>query len=246
MIIEVLEQKYKCGCNKGMGMIEIPNILGKLNSIIEWDFVKFPVVKDPNYTDEQREQFINETDPVLLQDENYIPKGYIENKKFLGDDPELKPGDVFEIEKGQIVAVEDKDKLVLIVSETGYGALQRIWDEKINIEVKLFFNNPNFTTFEWTNESKEPSEDFDKEYRPHYSIYKLWKDRFLPGRVDNNNLNIKVKIQSEDYFFPVEIYMKDWSILYKSSLIDEDQIEDIFMDILSGFYNNFNRLKLNN
>lgn len=42
MIIEVLAQKYRCGCEKGMADLVIPGILVKLNAVIEWDFCRFP------------------------------------------------------------------------------------------------------------------------------------------------------------------------------------------------------------
>lgn len=41
MIIEVLAQKYRCGCEKGMADLVIPGILVKLNAVIEWDFADF-------------------------------------------------------------------------------------------------------------------------------------------------------------------------------------------------------------
>lgn len=42
MVIEVLKNKYKCGCNRGTADLKKAGILDKLNAIIEWDISRFP------------------------------------------------------------------------------------------------------------------------------------------------------------------------------------------------------------
>ena len=114
MVIEVLEQKYKVGCNRGMGYIEKNYLLTQLNTIIEWSFCTFP--KHENEDGEE-----------------------VEDRKFLGEDPELKPGDVFLFE-GQIIAIDSEKRMVLIVSETGRKALDRIWTDVIEPEIEMIFD----------------------------------------------------------------------------------------------------------
>src|SRR5574344_1451844 len=111
MIIEVLEQKYKVNCNRGIAKIEKPYLLTELNMIIEWDFCTFPKTLDPDKLEKDEDGNIippKETDPRELE------SLLIENKKFLGDDPELKPGDVF-LFRGQVIAVNSETMLVLVV-----------------------------------------------------------------------------------------------------------------------------------
>ena len=46
MVIEILSQKYKCDCGRGLAKYEETDLLDKLNYLIEWDFVQYPIVKD--------------------------------------------------------------------------------------------------------------------------------------------------------------------------------------------------------
>ena len=267
MIIEVLDQKYRCGCNRGVSKIEKPGILGKLNAIIEWDFCKFPRInkEDSELTADEKElkdkinglggtsDTIKELSGAIkeLLDQSGITdlsvlddKFTKENRTVLGEEPELKPGDCF-LFKGQVIAVNDNDSLVLIVSETGALALERVWEEHIEPELKLMFNT--YETGEVTHEVSSIDsipENFEGNYSVPYYLYKIWKDRFVKGRgYLEKNLCIKTTIESEITFLPVTIYLLDWSVRYNLEEIEEDQIELVTHELLSWFYEKYSRLK---
>lgn len=120
MIIEVLAQKYRCGCEKGMADLVIPGILVKLNAVIEWDFCRFP----EEIKHEKKDSADENSEEIEVR---------TELRDFLGEDPELKPGNCF-LYKGQVIAVDSADRLILVVSETGYGALDRIYEENFKTE----------------------------------------------------------------------------------------------------------------
>ena len=231
MIVEILSQKYKCGCEKGMAELSIPGILTKLNTIIEWDFCRFP------------EEIIQEkTDP---NDENSeVVERKVEKRDFLGDDPELKPGNCF-LYKGQVIAVDSEDRLILVVSETGYGALDRIYEENLKTEFEMMFNNFEVSDVKWeVEESGNISEEFDEVYQVPYSYYNIWKERFVAGRgFLSPGLCLKVVMDSDDFIRPIELYMLDWSVKYKSTQLEPDEVEYATKEVLSWFYDNYKRVK---
>lgn len=218
MVIEILAQKYKTGCGRGMAIIEYPSLLVKLNLIIEWDLCTFPMKRKEA-----------ETDPD------------IEDREFLGTDPELKPGDCFMVSGGQVIAVESPEKLVLVVSETGHGALQRIWDESIAPELEMYFSGSG-VEIEHEVASEVPSE-FSESYRPGYHKYKIWKSKYITGRgYLEKGLCIKVEMTSDLFVFPVVLYMLDWEVRYNPEDIDETEIEVAVDNVLAWFYNNYPRI----
>lgn len=107
MLITILNQNYKVGCEKGIYAEERPGIFSKLNRIIEWDKCTWP------------------------EDSDKKP-----NTKFLGDVPELKSGNCF-VYDGNVIALDRQDRLVLVLSETGPLALRRICNEIIDTESAL-------------------------------------------------------------------------------------------------------------
>lgn len=219
MIVEILAQKYKCGCNRGMTAIEYPSLLGKLNAIIEWDYCKFP--------------------PKAGGKED-SPEA--EDREFLGEDPELKPGNCF-LYRGQVIAVDSNEKLVLVVSETGHGALQRIWDEDIKPELEMMFYTAEVSDVKWEATNTIPSE-FSETWRVPYYIYKIWKEHFVKGRgFLETGLCIKTVMESENFIYPIELYLMDWSVRYNPSILDEEEVEVAVNDLLSWFYNNYQRIK---
>lgn len=246
MIIEVLEQTYKCGCNRGLGALEEEGILLRLNMIIEWKFCKFPVqevktgkmiTKKEKVTKEdgtEEEQDI-EVEEVILE----------ENKKFLGDEPELKPGNVFMF-RGQVIAVDSEDRLVLVISETGAFALDRIYKEHIEPEIEMTFNNYeiNDVTYEVIESASNIPGDYDTEFTVPYMLYSIWKDKFLTGRgFLKKGLLLHATLDSEDFIFPLDFIMSDWSVTYKSSqLLDEKMAERAILELLSGFYEKYPRI----
>lgn len=231
MIIEVLSQKYRCGCERGMAEFVLPGILIKLNSIIEWDFCRFP------------EEIVQEkADPT---DENsQVVERKIEKRNFLGDDPELKPGNCF-LYKGQVIAVDSEDRLILIVSETGYGALDRIYEENLKTEFEMMFNEFNVEDVKWeVEESGIIPDEFDEVYQVPYNYYNIWKERFVAGRgFISPGLCLKVTMESDTFWGPLDFYMLDWSVRYKSSQLEPDEVEYAVKELLSWFYNHYKRIK---
>lgn len=207
MIIEVLKQKYKCGCNRGINKFSQSNLLMKLNTVIEWQYSRGK--------------------------ENLIKKDEA--------DPELQPGDVF-LYKGQVVGVNDQDSLVLVVSETGAFALQRLWDEHISVEIGLMFNsNPLDLTLRYEAVSSYPT-DFE-EYRPEYKLYNIFRERFINGRGFEPDFCIKVEINSDDYLISPIVYLRRWSILYDPEEFEASQLPELSKTIVSWFYENTTRIK---
>jgi len=231
MIIEVLSQKYRCGCERGMAEFVLPGILIKLNSIIEWDFCRFP------------EEIVQEkADPT---DENsQVVERKIEKRNFLGDDPELKPGNCF-LYKGQVIAVDSEDRLILIVSETGYWALDRIYEENLKTEFEMMFNEFNVEDVKWeVEESGIIPDEFDEVYQVPYNYYNIWKERFVAGRgFISPGLCLKVTMESDTFWGPLDFYMLDWSVRYKSSQLEPDEVEYAVKELLSWFYDHYKRIK---
>lgn len=231
MIIEVLSQKYRCGCERGMAEFVLPGILIKLNSIIEWDFCRFP------------EEIVQEkADPT---DENsQVVERKIEKRNFLGDDPELKPGNCF-LYKGQVIAVDSEDRLILIVSETGYGALDRIYEENLKTEFEMMFNEFNVEDVKWeVEESGIIPDEFDEVYQVPYNYYNIWKERFVAGRgFISPGLCLKVTMESDTFWGSLDFYMLDWSVRYKSSQLEPDEVEYAVKELLSWFYDHYKRIK---
>lgn len=242
MIIEVLAQKYKCGCERGMAELRISEILSKLNAIIEWDFCRFPLIEEE--TDEEEEVVVGTDDSGNEIKETKKKIITVEKRDFLGDDPELKPGDVF-LYKGQVIAVDSPERLILIVSETGYGALDRIYEESMKVEFDLLFNDYqiNDVKYEVVENGTVP-EEFDETYPVPYNLYNIWKERFLAGRgFLEKGLCLKVTMDAEDFIFPVDFIMTDWNIKYKSSQLEQDEVGLAVNELLSWFYENYRRVK---
>lgn len=243
MVISVLDQKYKCGCNKGISAIEEPSLLSKLNSIIEWNFCTFPSKKETI-----TEKVINDSGEEVEESSTVE----VEDRNFLGEEPELKPGNVFLFDE-QIIAVDSNQRLVLIVSPTGYNALDRIYKEIIEVEFEQFFGGGEVNSVDWkVIEDGIIPEKFDITYSVPYHKYKIWKDKFIDGRsFVKNGLAISVTIDTNNYMFPIDLVMTDWNIRFSSEDLGGDEenpevkfiMEVISNDLLSWFYNNYTRVK---
>lgn len=236
MIITVLGQKYKCGCNRGMTALEKPSLLPKLNSIIEWDLCEFP-------TKLEEKEIVTSSDGGKddIKTKSMVE---VEDRNFLGDDPELKPGNCFLFE-GQVIAVDSNDRLVLLVSETGHGALDRIYEETIKPEIELTFNGFEDTNAKWEvpNDSTDFLKQFDGEYKVPYHLYKIFKDHFVEGRgFLKTGMVIKATMESDNFVFPIDFCLTDWKIKYKTSQLEEDEIESAVIELLSWFYSNYPRI----
>lgn len=162
---------------------------------------------------------------------------------------ELKPGDCFLFD-GQIIAVDSKDCLVLLFSETGFNSLERIYNDVIILEFNLLsgINGTEEVTWESIkdeDEKKKLLEEFDGEYQVPYNIYKEFRDHFIARRGFTNeegDFCIKAQITSDLIIIPVDILLLKWKIKYKSSQSEERDIKFIVNSALSWFYNNYKRV----
>ena len=171
MKIEVLPQKYKIGCQRGMNYLEKPGLLSKLNMIIEWPKCSFPHVPDH---DEEREtgEVDDEGNPITQ-----TIHVFKEDRTFLGDDPELKPGNCFKL-GGQLIAVDSDDRLVLMVSETGTYALQRLWEEKILPEIEMIFNDYDTDDVEMEDVAPEDVPGDLESAKVEWKYWDIWRKQF--------------------------------------------------------------------
>ena len=238
MIITVLSQIYKCGCNRGITAIEKSSLLPKLNAIIEWDLCEFPTKLEKTVEKETDE----EGKEIEVEKEVEV-----EDRNFLGEnEPELKPGNCFLL-NGQVIAVDSVDRLVLIVSETGAGALNRLWKECIEPEIDLVFNSYDTEKVDWkvVEENQDVVEnEYDQTYKVPYNLYKIWKDHFVEGRgFLKRGLMIEAKMESDNFIFPIDFLLEDWSIKYKSLQLEEDEVEYAVKECLCWFYNKYPRIK---
>lgn len=217
MIITILRNKYRIGSNKGMTYIDIPDLLFKVNTIIDWDLCTFP--PKPDNMEEQ-------------------------DREFLGKDPELKVGDMFIIGSGQVCAFENENRLILCISESGYGALQRIYDEQISVEFDYKMNYIG-TKVEFNNIQPDqiPKDNVDI-YNVPYSTMIMFKERFLMGRPEYTPF-LEVTMETDNFFMPIHLYISDWKILFdQSSCLPEEAFEETTKELMSWFYNNYPALKL--
>ena len=171
MKIDVLEQKYKVGCERGINYIDKPGLLTKLNMIIEWPKCSFPQEFDH---DEERETGeINDEGKPVTQ----VVHIFKENRNFLGDEPELRPGNCFKLD-GQLIAVDGPDRLVLMVSETGGFALQRLWEEKIAPEIEMIFNDYDTDDVEISDVDLSNIPEGLESGKVEWKYWNLWKNQF--------------------------------------------------------------------
>ena len=228
MIITILTQKYKTGCGRGMAMIDKVHLLSHLNMIIDWSKCEWPTKEE-------------EVEVENLMGEKSTEKRQVPDTKFLGDIPELKPGNCFQVD-GQIVAVDSEDRLVLIVSETGPTALKRLWEDMIEPEIDMNFYVSSVSDVRWEKSEKSSIPgDFEPVTIP-YNIYKIWKDRFLKksGVDDGDNLCLKMEIEDDDLIFPVDIYFLKWNVMVKKDdFMDEDHVREIVKRTMTWFYERY-------
>ena len=180
---------------------------------------------------------MKESEITLFMIDASSPLG-VEDKEFLGKEPELKPGNMF-VYDGQVIACDTNDRLILVISETGALALQRIYDNIITLEFDLKFNYENpHVTFEKSDISNIP--DNYEEYTVPYYLMMLFKNNFLLGRdFPRKDLCLKTVLDSDNYVLPVTIYVLDWKVKYDPILIDKEQIGDTVKELFSWFYSNY-------
>ena len=205
---------------------EEPNLLFKLNSIIEWDFVTWPLKPGSE----------------IERDENY-----------LGPEKELKKGDAFSIgESGnlQVIRILGENKIGLEHTETGGFALKRLVDTVISPEIFMTFSHNILPSQVNVEKVDEVPGNFTVEKRINYNQWTLFADRFFPGRESDWSKEDKIKIMAETDFlpWPVILYIdfKTKSLYFEedSGFNDDDFLSEFMKDIWSWFFNNYRRLKV--
>lgn len=206
---------------EGYPTYEEYGLLYKLNSIIEWDFVKYPKKQGED----------------------------VEDKNYLAPDNVLQPGDAFSLgESGnlQLIRVISENKIGLEHTETGGLALERVVNSIISPEIKMFFNNSigvsgiTFEKFDW---EKVP-ESHGWEYKIPYDLYKIFSDRFFPKR-DEFLGGMKITIETDMSVFPIECYLYKSNIKFnEDDVIEKEFIDELVKDMLAWFYNNHERLEV--
>ena len=216
MVITVTQSKYQVGCGRGYG-IEIPNLVLKLNLIVDKDRSEWP---KPTDTRTQEEIDSGVPEPVVKT--------------------ELEEGDVFELE-GTVFAI-DHDRLVQIVSETGGLAIKRIYEETIKPELEFSYFDDEENDYSWEEvDSIQP--EFSDEYSMPYSWMKVWKDNFVKDRNLRPKYIIKVTITDSILGFKREIYITPSKVLYSGNQFSEEEIEWYIKKVLSWFYVEIGRVK---
>lgn len=245
MIIAVLDQKYKIGSGRGISAIEKPGLLQKLNLIIEWDLCSFPK-KEVGKKEEEVDVLDDEGNPTGEKTKKEVPI-LEEDKEFLGKEPELKPGNCF-LYDGQVIGIDTEERLVLLVTETGPLAIQRLWDDTIEPELTLVYNDSPVDRVDWQliEEKNLPPDVELEEGRIDYKYWKIWRDRFVEGRLDKEFKSlIECKLESDDFLLPITIYLKPWSFLYSpDSMVDEEMTKEVVMQTLSWFIESYDRAKV--
>ncbi len=216
MRITILPNKYRIGSNRGIIALEEPGILRKLNGIICWESSLFPGKPKEN-----------KTDP------------YIEDREFLGPDPELTPGNMFIVKGGQVLAVENKDKIILVMSETGPLALKNLYDNEISLEFDLKYNYWEGTA-KWENSDPKDIPATYESYTVPYNLMITWKENFLASHQELQQKGgcLKVIYESDNYIFPLTLYIQDWTISYDPEILDPEQAPDATKEVIAWFYNN--------
>lgn len=214
------KKEWKESYFKGLLIHEEPGILNKINTVIEWDFVVYP-----KKLDNPEEQDL----------------GYLDFEQ------ELKPGDAFSIgESGnlQIFRIVSENKLGLEHTETGGLSLNRFIEKNLHPEFQIIFNyefgrkDINLTICD------DIPNNYDFEKRIPYDNYKIWSERFFPGRPECENKVLKLTINSDTLLFPLSIYIKKNAVFFdKEDLVDENEFVDWIIDnTLAWICNNYPRL----
>lgn len=247
MIFEVLREKYRCGCKRGLIFHKEPGILRKINSLAEWDYIKFPDKKIGETTktvkvekEDGTEEDVEVTVPILE-----------EEKDFLGDPPELVPGNTILLD-GQVIGIDSKDEIVLILSQTGRGSLTRVVEEVINAEYDFMNGEDYLYSMSYNDLDNEPFDikEFDGILTIPYFDYKLFKERFVKGRglktLSNGDLCIRVTIGLNGLFPPTDFLLGNWDVRYKTEdYQDEDDLEvarDLVKRALRSLVKSYDRI----
>lgn len=201
MKVAILKQKYKVGCGKGVNYLDRVGILSALNKIIDWNNSTFP------------------------------SDAGVEDRMFLGENPQLAPGNCFEF-SGQVIAIDGEDRIVLVVSETGPLALERLLSETIQPELKVLKavdilevlpENINPQAIE----TEDHKSNYDSTVELDSSVFNLWKRHITKGDRYNSSIIEYIVEGSDVFIIPVKIVMSgpDRKVFYNSDELDESTAE---------------------
>lgn len=213
MVFEVLSQKYKCGCGRGVNELIKKGILEKINELAEWDLIKFPRTKQHDV------EYNGETVPVMVED-----------RKFLGEEPKLQPGNCILL-GGQVIAFDGPDRIVLVVTETGGRSLERVYNEWIKPEWELTEELENQVEFDYEDYTGDLSE-FDGSVSIPWAYCKTWKDLYLNGE------DKKILVTLNTDTFPSQVVLGDWDCKYKTEDWEEeylDVLQEQVLGVMSWF-----------
>jgi len=163
-------------------------------------------------------------------------------KKFEHKDT-LSSGDCF-LYNGQVIAVDNENQLVLIVSETGPLALDRIVKEHLlpEYELKDIYKDINSFNFKLLESKFQIPEVYTEKIKID-SIYQRILKEHCKYLTYLEIPTIEFIIDSDVLFMPITIFYKDNYLYYnKEELIDEDLVKEAIKEVISGVYNNIDIL----
>ena len=166
---------------------------------------------------------------------------------------ELVPGDTLEIQSTSgtknILAVDSENKLVLIISETGPLALERICKEIVIPEYEMFIQDLDcFGSFEWSFKTSDEVNLEDTSFQripiPDYNKFKIILDRLVKKELKASGFIMEIKFAHELMFgLESTIYVTQKEVLFKESQVtDPDAIPVIWEDILGYLYQKYDRI----
>lgn len=166
---------------------------------------------------------------------------------------ELVPGDTLEIQSTSgtknILAVDSENKLVLIISETGPLALERICKEIVIPEYEMFIQDLDcFDSFEWSFKTSDEVNLEDASFQripiPDYNKFKIILDRLVKKELKASGFIMEIKFAHELMLgLESTIYVTQKEVLFKESQVtDPDAIPIIWEDILGYLYQNYDRI----
>ncbi len=183
MVFSVDSSKYSCDSGRGLTQREIPGILGMINTIAEWDMVQFP------YNDKKITKIKLPDDLGGEEKETEI---FLENKKFLGDDPKLVPGSIIST-LDILVGVNDPDTLVLMypAEQSAIGRFSRLIDEVIIPEymfLTMDTSSIESSNLVWKRIFEPDTNIYTERTEIAFPEYKIFVEHFLAGRVGAINV----------------------------------------------------------
>lgn len=214
MKVTFLRDKYRCGSNCGLYPAEKPGILESLRKIID--------IQGSTY-------------PEKFKEKKEDPTEYMTVLEFFKDNRPLSPGDMF-LYEGQIIAIDNPDRLVLALSETGGTALYRFVEEVVPAEVELLEGgsvSTNGVEIRPETETEWKKETYESFPIPYYKM-KAWRDKL--GRPEHAEFPIRAILDSNEFLFPVSMWIGDWEVWYDPEEIDPEMIADAAQEVLAWTY----------